>query len=99
MLELVWLGSAEADLDNIAEYIAQDNIDAAIDVYLRIKDSSKGLLEHPKIGRAGKVKGTRERVVVGPKLIIVYRVVARIEIIRVLHGAQMWPSPESAKDI
>ena len=92
MLELVWLESAKADLDNIAEYIAQDNINAAIDVYLRVKASSKGLLDQPKIGRQGKVKGTRERIVTGTKLIIIYQIAGRIEIIRVLHGAQQWSS-------
>ena len=91
MLKLVWLESAEADLDNIAEYIAQENVDAAIDVYAKVKKTSKGLLDHPKLGRRGRVKGTRERVVTGTKLIIIYQETDRIEIIRVLHGAQQWP--------
>jgi len=90
MPKLVWLESAETDLDNIADYIAQDNVVAAIDVYLQVKESSKGLLDHPKIGRPGRVKGTRERIVMGTKLIIIYRLTDRIEIIRILHGSQRW---------
>ena len=66
---------------------------------MSVQDSLKRLLDHPKIGRLVKVKGTREQIVRGTKLIIIYRVVNRIEIIRVLHGAQMWPSLESTKGI
>lgn len=88
MPKLDWLESAEAGLDKTADYIAQDNVAAAIDVYLKVKESSKGLLDNPDIGRKGRVNGTRERIVTGTKSIIIYRVTDKIEIIRVLHGTQ-----------
>ena len=51
------------------------------------------LLQHPKMGRAGRVKGTRELVISRTPFIAVYRLkgTKRIEIIRLLHGSQQWP--------
>ena len=92
MPELVWLASADTDLNNIADRISEDNIDAAIALYLRVKELSRGLLEHPYIGRTGKVQGTRERVVTGTKYIIVYQLTMhKIEIVKILHGSQAYP--------
>lgn len=89
-----WLPQAEADLINIEFYIAQDDILTAVRVGERIYDLAEKIEDNNKIGRTGRVRGTRERVVTGTKYIIVYQIKDRIEIIRVLHGAQMWPSPE-----
>ena len=50
------------------------------------------LLLHPKLGRAGRIKGTRELVVSRTSFIVAYRIEGqRIEVIRLLHGAQRWP--------
>ena len=50
------------------------------------------LLQHPQMGRPGRKKGTRELVISRTPFIVVYRAKgARIEIIRLLHGAQQWP--------
>ena len=41
-------------------YIAEDNPSIVIDVVLRVIDKVEGLLpEHPRIGRQGRVEGTR----------------------------------------
>lgn len=55
------------------------------------------LAEYPKIGRIGRVAGTRELVVTGTPYIVVYRIEPTAAVIlRVLHGAQRWPpEPES----
>jgi toxin ParE1/3/4 len=37
------------------------------------------------------VPATRELVVAGTPWVVVYRVKNRVEILRVLHGAQSWP--------
>jgi toxin ParE1/3/4 len=56
------------------------------------------LRQHPKLGRPGRVKGTRELVISGTPFIAVYRLkgTQRIEIIRLLHGLQQW-SPEGRR--
>ena len=76
----------------IAEYIAQDDQTAAYAVHDAILRQVGRLAEHPRIGRPGRVEGTRELVVSGTPYIVAYRVAGEdVTILRVLHGAQQWP--------
>jgi toxin ParE1/3/4 len=97
-LKLVWLDDAITERDAIFEYIAADNLRAAVTVDSRIEDQVEGLLEHPMRGRPGRVPMTRELVIVGTSYVVVYRIHRRMLIIMsVLHGAQRWP-PGAAQD-
>jgi len=90
-LKVLWRPVAEADLDGIIAYIAQDDPVAAIDLGDAIDRRVAELPKQPKLYRLGRVKGTRE-MVVHPNYIVVYRIVrGYIEILRVLHSAQQWP--------
>lgn len=91
MLDLVWSSRADDDLFKITEYIAQEDINAAIFIYEKVINASSGLIDNPKIGRAGRIKGTRERVVTNTSYIIVYRVSDSIEILKIIHGARQYP--------
>lgn len=89
---LVWLRRAIADRDAQLDYIAQDNPGAAIEQGDRIAHQVALLAEHPEMGRVGRKQGTRELVISRTPFIIVYRVRGeRIELLRLLHGAQQWP--------
>lgn len=89
---LVWLRRAIADRDAQLDYIAQDNPVAAIEQGDRIAHQVALLAEHPEMGRAGRKQGTRELVISRTPFVIVYRVRGeRIELLRLLHGAQQWP--------
>jgi addiction module RelE/StbE family toxin len=92
-LRLRWTRLAERDLDQIGDYIGQDNPAAAARVVLELIDQAETLLpEHPAIGRPGRVLGTRELVIGNLPYIIAYRVRERdVEILRVLHTARAWP--------
>lgn len=80
------------DREAIMDYIAQDNPIAAINVDDEIERQADQLIEHPKLGRAGRVKGTRELVISGTPYIIAYQIDKEsIKVIRVIHGAQQWP--------
>jgi toxin ParE1/3/4 len=99
-LKLLWLPGAIATLDAQLEYIAQDKPNAAIEQGDRVVAQVDQLLDHPNLGRPGRVQGTRELVIGRTPFIVVYRVrprARRIELIRVLHGAQHWPRPVSRK--
>lgn len=86
-----WRPLAEADYDEIINYIAQDNPLAAIELGDAIERRVAELVEHPKLYRVGRVRGTRE-MVVHPNYIVVYRIArSEIEILRVLHSARQWP--------
>lgn len=76
-------------------YIAEQDPHAALRVDTEIEQQADRLRDHPNMGRVGRVKGTREMVIQRTPFILVYRVrprAARIEVLRVLHGAQQWPS-------
>jgi addiction module RelE/StbE family toxin len=89
---ILWTKRALRRLDSIGEHIANENPDAAANVIARIVSSVETLAEHPALGRAGRIAGTRENVVTGLPYIVAYRVkLDAIEVLTVLHGAQQWP--------
>lgn len=95
-MQLKWTDLAEKDLDNIETYITTENSPlVAVDVVLKVLNSCELILSnHPQAGRPGRVSGTRELVINGLPLIVVYRIVDRLDqlqILRVLHDAQQWP--------
>jgi len=89
---LVWLKRAIQDRDAQIDYIAQDNPLAAVTQGDRIDEQVDVLLEHPQMGRPGRKPGTRELVISHTPFVVVYRIKGqRIELLRLLHGAQKWP--------
>lgn len=90
-MRIRWRPIAEADRDRIVDYIAQDNPVAAIELGDAIDRRVAELVEHPRLYRVGRVRGTRE-MVVHPNYVVVYRIArGEIEILRVLHSARQWP--------
>ena len=90
-MKVRWRPVAEVDRDGIIDYISQDNPTAAIELGDAIERRVAELPEHPKLYRAGRVRGTRE-MVVHPNYVVVYRIArGEIEILRVLHSARQWP--------
>lgn len=89
---LVWLRRAINDRDAQLDFIAQDNPLAAVSQGDRIDEQVDILLQHPQMGRPGRKQGTRELVISRTPFIVVYRLKGRrIELLRLLHGAQKWP--------
>lgn len=91
---LVWLPRALQDRDAQIEYLAERNLHAAIEQGDLLDETIAGLSNHPRMGRQGRVRGTRELVIAGTPFIVLYRersLAKRMEILRVLHGAQQWP--------
>ena len=80
------------DLEDIADYISQDNPEAARRMVSRLWTAVKSLAQQPKMGRPGRVYGTRELVVSDTPFVVPYRVVgSEVQILSVLHGARDWP--------
>ncbi|WP_165214314.1 type II toxin-antitoxin system RelE/ParE family toxin [Affinirhizobium pseudoryzae] len=91
-MRLFWSDAAVSDRDTIFDYIALDNPQAAIELDLKLSAAASRLLTFPQSGRCGRVERTRELPLVGTPYVIVYRVEEeRVRVLRVLHGAQMWP--------
>jgi toxin ParE1/3/4 len=75
MARLVWTEPALSDLDEIAEYIALDNPEAAQRFVRKVFDRVERLEAHPKSGkRPPELQRTRYREVVVPPCRIFYRV-------------------------
>jgi toxin ParE1/3/4 len=91
-LILEWLPTAQRDFDDLVDYISADHPIAAIEQGDEIEAQIALLEDHPRMGRPGRVKGTRELVIVRSPFIVAYRIKGKtVQILRVLHGAQQWP--------
>lgn len=91
-MRLEWTALAVTDRDHIYSYIEADNPRAAVDVDARFDITVQRLRDFPNSGRPGRVEGTREVTVPGTPYVIPYQVTAdRVRLLRVLHGAQLWP--------
>lgn len=93
---IVWRPMAEADLDNIIDYIAQDNPIRAEDFGQELRAKALQLAQHPKLGRAGRpgLPPFLRELVAHRNYIIFYRVLddsRTVEILRVKHTAQQMP--------
>ena len=80
------------DLRDAGEYIASDNRKAAQRMAVRTLEAVEYLVDHPNMGRPGRLAGTRELVVSGTSFIIVYWVHgSAVQILRILHHARKRP--------
>lgn len=88
-MKIRWLTTALENLEEIADYIAKDNVDAAYRTITRIRNASMNLSAQPEMGRKGRLAGTRELIISGTPYIIIYRIANdRVEILRVFHSKQ-----------
>jgi toxin ParE1/3/4 len=88
-VRLIWLRAAvrsrEQQIDTIAEY----NPSAAAGLEQRIVDAIGQLPDHPRLGRVGRVPGTRELVVARTPYMVIYEIEGdMIRIVRVLRSAR-----------
>jgi toxin ParE1/3/4 len=89
---VVWSFLSIEDRETIFDYIEGDSPLAAILVDDRIETQVEALESFPEMGRQGRVTDTRELVIQKTPYIAAYRVSdGEVKILRVLHGAQVWP--------
>jgi toxin ParE1/3/4 len=87
-----WLKKALRNLEQVHQYIAVDDPEAAIQVVLRIQSAVQQLELFPMMGKVGRVEGTRELVIPGTSVIVIYRVQGKgVQILRILHGSKKYP--------
>lgn len=91
-MRLEWSRFAFADRDAIFDYIEQDNLGAVVAIDNRIRERIESLRQFPESGRPGRIDGTRELVIDRTPFIAAYQIRGNtIRILRLLHGAQLWP--------
>jgi toxin ParE1/3/4 len=88
-----WTDSAVRDFTHICDYIEEHGSSAAArQVALSIHRRVDMLADFPEYGRTGRKPDTRELVFTGLPYLAVYRLEGdSVEIVRILHGAQIWP--------
>lgn len=91
-MRLVWRPKALADRDVIMDYIAADNPLAAVALDDEFESKAELARQSPELYKPGRISGTRE-IVVQPNYVMVYRTIGdTLEILRVLHARQQWPT-------
>jgi len=92
-MKLAWSERAAADRLAIFIWIADDDLEAAAMIDERIERAAQRLKDFPESGRPGRVEGTRELVIARTPYVAPYQIVGdTVRILRVLHGARMWPN-------
>ena len=93
-MKIVWRPMAEADRENIFDYIALDNPQAALDLDAAFKTKVEIAARNPQLYKVGRMRGTRE-IVVRPNYLMVFDIDDEndtLVVLRVLHAAQQCPS-------
>ena len=91
-MNVTFTKAAQADIEEIHRYIAQENPVAAASVVAAIERATTRLSAFPLSGRIGAVETTRELVISKLPFIAVYQITAdAVEIIAVFHAAQDKP--------
>jgi len=92
-----WTLEAQADLDELQDYIAQDSPTAADLVAARIRTAVDDLTDNPLKGhtsREGSGEGVYELVIPRTRYTVAYDIEGNvIEILAVVHQSQQWPGP------
>jgi toxin ParE1/3/4 len=86
--QLVWTEEALRWLEDIFEYIAQDNPDAAARTVRRIYERAQALIHHPEMGERFAGSERHVRILLYEHYRIAYLVKPeRVEVLGVFHGA------------
>lgn len=94
-MRVLWTLSAEQDRADIVDFIAQDNLLAAIRMDEIFSAAVGRLADHPLLGRAGQIPGTRE-LIPHESYRLVYEVRAdTVWILTLVHTARLWPRARS----
>ncbi|AKM33545.1 addiction module toxin RelE (plasmid) [Pandoraea faecigallinarum] len=92
-MRIIWTPEAEQDRDDVCEYIAPDNPRAAAHMDQLFSDAAARLADHPKLGRAGKIAGTRE-LFPHENYRLVYEIDGEtVWLLALVHTARQWPPP------
>ena len=92
MTYVEWSVQASEDRVAIFDYLETDSRAAASRLDDRIEANVERLAGFPEIGRPGRIDGTRELVIAQTPYIVAYTFLGDVvTILRILHGAQLWP--------
>jgi toxin ParE1/3/4 len=92
-----WADEAQMDFAGLLGWLNDRNPSAAADVAEEVLAAVERLARFPHSGRVGRRTGTRELAIPGRPYLVIYQTHGGIvSIVRLLHGAQNWPSASEA---
>ena len=90
-MNVIWSPLALLDRADIWDHIASDNPRAAVRIDELFSDAAARLGDHPKLGKPGKVAGTRE-LTPHESYRLVYEIAGdELWILALVHTARLWP--------
>jgi addiction module RelE/StbE family toxin len=90
-VKLVWTRLAQEDRRAIREYIAGDNLNAALAMDELVSEKAARLVTLPEMGKPVRVPKTRE-LVIHRSYILIYTIKTdQVQVLRLLHTARQWP--------
>ena len=91
-MKVFWATAAQKDRADIIDYISLDSPLAAIRMDELFADAAARLADHPRLGKAGLIPGTRE-LIPHESDRLVYEVQGeKVWILALVHTARMWPA-------
>lgn len=91
-MRVIWTPEALQDRADIWDYIAVDNPRAAARMDELFSDAAARLADHPKLGRPGKIQGTRE-LIPHESYRLVYEISGEsVWMLALVPTARRWPS-------
>lgn len=92
MMQLFWTLEAIQDREDIYDHIEPDNPAAALALDELFSEKAARLIDHPDLGRVGRVANTRELVAHRHYILVYDMTGGQIRVLRVLHVARQWPA-------
>ena len=90
-MNVIWTPEAEEDRSKIVAYIRADNPLAAARMEQHFSRAANRLAEHPRLGRPGKIPGTRE-LIPHESYRLVYEIHGEtVWVLVLVHTARQWP--------
>ncbi len=90
-MKVRWTPEAEDDRTQIFDYIAADSPRAAVKMDELFSKATARLADHPKLGRTGRIPGTRE-VIPHKSYCLVYEIEQEaVWVLALVHTARQWP--------
>lgn len=90
-MNVIWTQEAEQDRDDVLDFIATDNVAAAIEMDELFSQAVAQLAKFPNLGRSGRIAGTRE-LIPHENYCIVYEVMdSTVWVLSLVHTARQWP--------
>jgi addiction module RelE/StbE family toxin len=90
-MKVIWTQKATQDRHEIIDYIAADNINAALKLDQLFENAADKLTEQPRMGKKGQIKDTRE-LIPHKSYRMVYQIEAEtVSILTLIRTAKPWP--------